>query len=359
MSVTITVERTPPDPVLDRLAATSEARGLPLLAARLHQLGDLVEDLGALGAALAELERTPRDLAARAARYILDTPGKTLRAICVLLASRLGPRGGRPAPIDLALAAELVHAATLLHDDVIDEGTERRGVPAARMVYGNSASILGGDHLLIEALRRVERLGHRELLAELLGVIGEMIAAEAIQLERRGGAALELDPTPAARFATYLQVARGKTASLFRWSLRAGGTAGGLGPSALAALGDAGEALGVAFQLADDLLDLEGSTDALGKSALSDLREGKLTWPLLVALERDPGLAPAMIEAPTSPAALAAIAERIRSTGCGEQTRRFAAEWTDRAIASITQLPESRPRQAFLALVEAALHRTR
>src|SRR5690606_25678383 len=183
---------------------------------------------------------------------------------------------------DLAVACELVHAATLLHDDVIDEGTERRGAPAARVIYGNSASVLAGDALFTEALRLVGRAGVPGLLDELLTVIAEMVDAEALQLERRGRLDLSRE--------AYLRVIRGKTATLFRWALRAGGGAAGLGAGQVDALGEAGASLGLAFQLTDDLLDLDGDPAVTGKDALADLRQGKVTWPVILACEREPDL---------------------------------------------------------------------
>src|SRR6185503_1216876 len=125
-------------------------------------------------------------------------------------------------------AAEIVHAATLLHDDVIDDGHERRGAPAARIVYGNSASILGGDYLLVEALERVAALDAAPVLRSLLDTIARMVAAEAVQLERRG----RFEPCRD----TYLQIIEGKTASLFRWALAAAPLLGGMAPAHLARL---------------------------------------------------------------------------------------------------------------------------
>jgi geranylgeranyl pyrophosphate synthase len=183
---------------------------------------------------------------------------------------------------ELAVACELVHAATLLHDDVIDQGQERRGAQTARVLFGNPASVLGGDHLLVDALRRVRLCGQDRLLGRLFEVIGEMIAAEAVQLERRGHFAPDR--------AVYDRVVHGKTAVLFGWAMEAGAEVGGDDPAIGQALARAGTALGLAFQLVDDALDLEGDAAVTGKDSLLDLREGKLTWPLIVACEQDPGL---------------------------------------------------------------------
>jgi octaprenyl-diphosphate synthase len=345
------------DAVLSSLAETSRAQGFSALALRLEDLGGpLGEELSAIASDLLPAG-AGANLAVRAAQQLLIRPGKRLRALCVLLAARPAP--GRRAVArervrDLAIAAELVHAATLLHDDVLDEGTERRGVPTARMVFGNSASILGGDHLLIEALRRVERARFPELLAMLLEVIEQMIAAEAIQLEDRRQS-IEARLERAELSARYLSVARGKTAALFRWGLIAGGRAAGLGPRELGALGRAGETAGIAFQLIDDLLDFAADPGETGKDSFSDLAGGKLTWPVLHAVQIDPGLAADLARgAPPT-----ALARRIKESGAVEATRDEARRYGAEALEALSALPEGPARLALAGLVAAMLERSR
>jgi octaprenyl-diphosphate synthase len=344
------------DPVLDALADTSARAGLPDLAQRLTELAALLQsDLAGVETALTALGDSADDVATRAAQHLLARPGKRIRATAVLLAARLGKGpgpGDRELTRDLAVAAELVHAATLLHDDVIDLGDERRGAPAARIVYGNTASILGGDHLLVEALRRVRP----PLLDEILGVIGEMIRAEALQLVRRADLGRVTAESPAQRSEAYLTVARGKTAALFRFCLRAGATVAGLSRPEIDALGRFGEALGLAFQLVDDVLDLEGDPVVTGKSVHSDLREGKLTWPVLIALERDPKLAELL---KAEDVALDAIADRVKRTEAAAATRETAAIWVEQAMADLFQAPPSPARRAFEVLAREGLSRKR
>lgn len=342
------------DPVLDTLADTSARAGLPDLAQRLSDLGALLHsDLAGVETALTALGDGADDVATRAAQHLLARPGKRIRATALLLAARLGKApADRELTRDLAVAAELVHAATLLHDDVIDLGDERRGAPAARVVYGNTASILGGDHLLVEALRRVRP----PLLEEILGVIGEMIRAEALQLGRRADLARVTGESPAERSRAYLEVARGKTAALFRFCLRAGATMAGLSRAEVEALGRFGESLGLAFQLVDDVLDLEGDPVLTGKSVHSDLREGKLTWPVLVALERDPKLAELL---KAEDVALDAIADRVKRTEAAAATRETAALWVEQAMVELHQAPPSAARRAFEVLAREGLSRKR
>lgn len=352
------------EPVLEALASVSARKGLDPMAARLLELRQwLGDDLVSLEAAITDLGATvvqPEargQLARRASQHLLSQRGKRLRPICVLLAARAGGLGLTPVVRDLAIACEVVHAATLLHDDVIDEGTERRGAQAARMIYGNSASILGGDHLLVEALRLVNNAGFPGLLTRLLEVISRMVAAEAVQLERRA----RFDPDRGA----YLHVIEGKTAELFRWGLIAGGTAAGLDDEVTEALGRAGLELGMAFQLVDDVLDLAGDPEVTGKNALTDLREGKMTWPFILAAEQDEVLAGQlrafMSEGGDSldSALLSDIVTRLHQTDAVEQTRRYAVERGEAARRELSKLPEGLPRRTLEMVVEAAIVRAR
>src|SRR5580658_8326919 len=192
-------------PVLAQLTEVCEVRGLPGLHDKLSTLQALVsEDLAELYAALAEIPRGA-SLVHRSAHHLLDLGGKRLRPLCVLLAARTGETRGGPAVRDLAVAVELVHSATLLHDDVVDAGDIRRGQPTARVMYGNAASIFAGDWLLIEAMKRVRRAAVPGTLDHLLGIIEEMIFAEALQLAGRGR--INTDR------AAYFRVVEGKTAA--------------------------------------------------------------------------------------------------------------------------------------------------
>src|SRR6478609_7017182 len=170
---------------LDQLATVSGARGAVDLRERLANLGRWVRaDLVEFEAELSVLPRGAR-VVHQAAHHLLDLRGKHLRPLCVALASRFG-EGFTPRARSLAVAVELVHTATLLHDDVVDVAERRRGQPTAAVVYGNAASIFAGDWLLVAALRRISASGVDGVLERMLGVIDEMILAESLQLERRG-----------------------------------------------------------------------------------------------------------------------------------------------------------------------------
>lgn len=347
----------PPDPVLAPLTRVSQRESLGGLSDRLLDIqGWLKGELAELASEMAP-GASGDDLAGRAADWILARPGKRIRPLCVLLSARLGGRHLDDTVRDLAVACELVHAATLLHDDVIDMGTERRGAPTARLVYGNSASVLGGDHLLVTALRRVRRTGFPTLLGSLLDVISQMIAAEAMQLEGRGRFEPDRD--------AYMKIVRGKTAALFRWGLEAGGTAGGLHADEVIALGQVGTSLGIAFQLVDDVLDLHGDPSVTGKDTLVDLSEGKLTWPLILASERDPGLGRTLATVANDPRVMAdpalcgELQARVVKTGALDDTREEARRHARKARALLEMVPHGSPRTALEAVVQASIARCR
>jgi octaprenyl-diphosphate synthase len=271
----------------------------------------------------------------KSVRHLLHLKGKRLRPMCVALAARLG-RGFDASAELIAVAAELVHAATLLHDDVVDLGDKRRGQPTARVVYGNAASIFGGDWLLVEALRRIQRAGVPRALEDVLDVLREMLGAESLQLACRG----RFDPSMEA----YMRVVEGKTASLFRWALQSGGRAGGLDPNACRALATYGERLGVAFQIVDDVLHVAGDAAALGKSLYSDLREGKSTYPLLVALQREPTLVPVLraacddVDDGRLAQIGAAVSEALTRTRALDDARALAARLSAQAVGALAPL---------------------
>jgi len=343
------------DPVLPALARATRRQGLGSLTLRLESIWTwLAGDLAQLEQALSAVGDGQADLGWHSARYLLARPGKRIRPVCLALAARAGGRGFDEPVRDAAVACELVHAATLLHDDVVDEGDLRRGAPAARRVYGNSASVLGGDHLLVDALLRVDA-ALPAMRPALLQTIATMVRGEALQLERRNRFEPDRD--------MYLAIVRGKTASLFRWALRAGAALSGLDSGPDSPLARYGDALGVAFQLVDDALDLSGDAATTGKSACQDLREGKLTWPLLIASERCSDTAARLRHAASSqadidPDVAAQLADRIRETGALEATRQQARRYAGIAREALVGVPAGRAREALTTVVDAALTRS-
>ncbi|MBO6939283.1 MAG: polyprenyl synthetase family protein [Deltaproteobacteria bacterium] len=349
---------TEPDPaVLRSLEALCRRRGLGSLAERIGDLAELVRwDMAEVETALRSLPRSERAVH-RGAHHLLDQGGKRLRPLCVALAARMGT-GFSEAARELGVAVELVHCATLLHDDVVDDGEQRRGAPAARTIYGNAASIFAGDWLLVHALQRVRRTGIDGTLDRLLTIIDEMIAAESLQLESRGQLDLGAE--------RYFAVVEGKTAALFRWAMYAGAKAGGATETEAKALESYGDHLGVAFQLVDDLLDYGGDADTTGKALFADLREGKATHPLILARERDPqveGLVRTVLENDGDDAALAEahalLAAAIEGCGAIDDCRALAGEHARLAVEALEPFTDGPAKTALITVARATVHRER
>ncbi len=346
-----------PTQLIDQLGRVCADNGLPDLATRLVALRNwLHDDLRNFETELAVIPRGAR-LVQQAAHHLLDLSGKHLRPMCVALAAKVGS-GFDDNARHLAIAVELVHTATLLHDDVIDVGDVRRGAPAARCIYGNAASVFAGDWLLVEALKRVRKTGMDDLLGMLLDIIDEMIMAESLQLERRGHVVADID--------TYFRVVEGKTASVFRWALYAGGRAGGLAVEKCEQLSKFGQDLGVAFQVIDDLLDFRGEEAATGKTLFVDLGEGKMTYPLALAIEREPHVAELVRdyingaqEQRNSSVALRAILAALERTGALTECRQFVDERIARAISHLDAIEDGPAKSALVTVAHATLHRER
>lgn len=307
----------------------------PHLLERLVAVHDIVgDDLVWVDEALESLSAEGLRPATDAAQHLVKRGGKRVRPQAVLLAAAcFGPVP--PAARTIALVSELIHSATLLHDDVTDDGRERRGVPAARLVYGNAVSVLSGDLLLVHALERTWS-DVPELMNDLLITLRDLVDGEVLQL--RGRSKLDVSE------ATYDRILRGKTASLFAWSTRSGARVAGAGPEALSAAARFGELMGIAFQLVDDVLDYTGSDT--GKGSLVDLREGKVTLPLVLAAQGNPKLFDTLRRIHGGDLdAVPAAARMVIESGACLQVRERALAVTDRAIETLTSLPVSPARR--------------
>jgi octaprenyl-diphosphate synthase len=270
------------------------------------------------------------------AKHLFDAGGKRVRPLALLLACAcFGPIDGRAR--ELAAAAELVHMATLLHDDVIDDGDQRRGHPTSRRIWGNAVSVLAGDLLLVEALRLACGT-HESTWSELVSTLGRLVDGEDVQLRGRHDVALVED--------TYFEILRGKTASLFEWALRAGARQGGARPEAVDALGRFGAHLGMAFQLVDDVLDYDGANT--GKTMLADLAEGKVTLPLIWA-QKAAGDLDALVARVRGGEEAAAneLADRVRSSGACRRVRDLARKETAAALGALESVPSCRARDVL------------
>ncbi len=285
-------------------------------------------------------------------RYIVSAGGKRIRPRLVLLFSQaLGYHD--PTRYELAAIVEFIHTATLLHDDVVDESSLRRGRATANSVFGNAASVLVGDFLYSRAFQMmvsVDRMRVLQVLADATNVIAE---GEVLQLMNMHDPDLAVDE--------YLRVIRFKTAKLFEASAQLGAVLANAGVEMEERCADYGRSLGTAFQLVDDLLDYEGDSQALGKNVGDDLREGKPTLPLLIAMSRsgqdDRALLRSAIENGEIHR-LPDIIRIVRQSGALDATRDAAKSEAAKARACATDLPPSEAREALIELCVRAVDRS-
>ncbi len=232
-------------------------------------------DMAKVNALILSRAHSHVDMVPELARYLIESGGKRLRPMLTVASAQLFDKGTGSA-INFAAAVEFMHNATLLHDDVVDESDMRRGKPAARMVWGNKASILVGDFLLGQAFMMMVETGDIAALGVLSAASAVMAEGEVFQLAKTG----DLTTTPE----DYAEVIRAKTAVLFEAACEVGAMSGGADDVGRKALARYGLELGNAFQLVDDVLDYGGQAGTLGKNTGDDLREGKMTLPVILAL---------------------------------------------------------------------------
>ena len=290
-------------------------------------------------------------LVAEVARYIISAGGKRLRPVLLLLTcGALGYTGNQR--YNLAAVVEFIHTATILHDDVVDESTLRRGRPTANERFGNPASVLVGDFLYSRAFQMMlsaDSMRVMQILADATNVIAE---GEVLQLMNMHDASLNEEG--------YLRVIRSKTAKLFEASARLGPILAGSAPEIETACAHYGQALGTAFQVIDDVLDYDGNSIEMGKNLGDDLREGKATLPLILAMQRGtPEQSRTVREAIETGNLdrLSDIVAIVRDTGALAATRSAAAAEAQRAIDATMQLPDNAYRTAMVALASQLLDR--
>ena len=320
-------------------------------------LADLTADLAAVERAIVDAVRSADPLAAEAGSHLVRAGGKRTRPLLCMLASRLGVPG--PQVTDAAVVVELTHLATLYHDDVIDSATQRRGVPTAQEVWGNTVAILTGDLLFARASTIGAGLGPEAVHVQATTferlVLGEM-------RETVGPAAGE-DPVE-----HYLGVLSDKTGSLIATSARFGGMFSGADAATLDVLVAYGEKVGVAFQLADDVLDLVGDRADSGKTPGTDLREHVPTMPVLllrrhVAGGSAPPGSQELLHLLDSNLAdddrLTQAVERLRAHPVTAEAREVALTWAAEAVAALAPLPDGPATRALTAVAGALADRSR
>jgi octaprenyl-diphosphate synthase len=308
-------------------------------------------DMRAVDAVIAARLNTGVPLVAQVSQYILSAGGKRLRpALLLLMCGALGYQDAQR--FNLAAVVEFIHTATLLHDDVVDESTLRRGRATANEAFGNPASVLVGDFLYSRAFQMMvdaKSMRVMEILSEATNVIAE---GEVLQLMNMHDASLDE--------AAYLRVIRSKTAKLFEASTRIAAVLAGCAPSVEEQCALYGQALGTAFQVIDDVLDYDGDAAVMGKNLGDDLREGKVTLPLIVAMQRASDVQASCIRAAIETGStdqMEVILAIVRDTGALEATRRAAAAEALIAVEAAKALPSGPHTDALLQLAAQLLER--
>lgn len=313
----------------------------------------LAEDLSAVNDMIRERmasEHAPRIPEVTA--HLVEAGGKRLRPMLTLAAARMCGYDG-PYHVHLAATVEFIHTATLLHDDVVDESSQRRGRPTANLLWDNTSSVLVGDYLFARSFQLMVETGSMRVLDILANAAATIAEGEVLQLTAASDLATTED--------IYIQVVRGKTAALFSAAMEVGGEIAGQDAATKQALFDYGDALGIAFQIVDDLLDY-GGTKATGKNVGDDFRERKLTLPVIRAVaaadasEHDfwvRTIQKGKQDAGDLDHAISLLAKH----GTMESTRMDAIAWADTAKASLDAVPDHPLRTMLIDLADYVVAR--
>jgi octaprenyl-diphosphate synthase len=285
--------------------------------------------------------------------YLQASGGKRLRPTLVLLASKLIGDGGESA-IRLGAVVEMIHSATLVHDDIIDDARTRRGRPSTNIKWGNHTSVLAGDWLYMQAFQIALRERNFHILDLLIGVTQTMVEGELLQLQRIGS----MEVTEA----DYMDLVERKTADLFSTCARLGAIVAGADSATEDKLGEYAWNVGMAFQLIDDILDFTAHENVLGKPVGNDLWEGKVTLPLIYALEEAGPeerrmVATVLEDRNYERVPFTSILELIRQRRGVERVRERARLFTEKARALIGEFPESPYQRALYAVTELVTDR--
>lgn len=312
----------------------------------------MAADMAQVDAVIAAQLRSEVTLVNQIGHYIVGAGGKRIRPqLVVLIASALGFQGS--ARFTLAAAVEFIHTATLLHDDVVDESTLRRGRETANALFGNAASVLVGDFLYSRAFQMMVSVNNMRVLDVMADATNVIAEGEVLQLMNMHDADLAIDE--------YLRVIRFKTAKLFEASARLGALLADADAQTEDACANFGRSLGTAFQLIDDLLDYDGETQALGKNVGDDLREGKPTLPLLIAMARGEPDERELIRHAIEHgevARLSDIVAIVRRTGALGTARQAAHDEATKARECLRILPPSPHRAALLEFCARSVGRS-
>ncbi len=314
----------------------------------------LVDDMAAVDALIRTRmasENAPR--IPQVTAHLVEAGGKRLRPLLTLAAAKLCQYQGAY-HVHLAATVEFIHTATLLHDDVVDESAKRRGRPTANLLWDNKSSVLVGDYLFSRSFQLMVETGSMRVLDILANASATIAEGEVLQLT----AAQDL----ATDQGIYMKVIRGKTAALFAAAAEVGGVIAGATESHISALRDYGDALGIAFQIVDDLLDYGGSSASLGKNTGDDFRERKLTLPVIKAVAASDATERAfwsrVIEAGEQrDGDLQTAMDLMQKHGTLEATREDALYWAERAKRALGTLPQNQTRDLMIELADYVVAR--
>ncbi len=312
-------------------------------------LAPRMEETAALIAERMRSEAAPRIPEVTA--HLVGAGGKRLRPMLTLASAALCGYDG-PDDARLAATVEFIHTATLLHDDVVDNSDRRRGRATANLLWDNTSSVLVGDYLFARAFQLMVETGSLRVLDILAGAAATIAEGEVLQLT----AVRDLGVDEA----TYLSIARGKTAALFAAACEVGGVIAGAPPAQVDALRTYGDALGIAFQIADDLLDYEGEPGATGKAVGGDFAEGKMTLPVIKAVRTGEDAAfweRAIARGERREGDLAEAMAIFARHGALAATRDEALAWSERARAALAPLPAGELRDVLEDLASFATTR--
>ena len=311
----------------------------------------IADDMRAMDAVIARRLASDVPLVGQVSQYIIAAGGKRLRpALVLLMCGALGYHG--PQRLTIAAVVEFIHTATLLHDDVVDESTLRRGRSTANEVFGNPASVLVGDFLYSRAFQMMVEVGEMRILQTLAEATNVIAEGEVLQLMNMHDASLTEEG--------YLRVIRSKTAKLFEASARLAALLAQSCASVEQRCAAYGQALGTAFQVIDDVLDYDGDALEMGKNLGDDLREGKVTLPLIIAMQCGTEAERSIIRQAIETSAtgqMTQIIAIVQRTGALEATRDAAAAEALRALDALQTLPQNPYRAALEQLASQLLAR--
>ena len=311
----------------------------------------IADDMLGMDAVIQHRLRSEVPLVSQVSSYIVAAGGKRLRpALLLLMCGALGFRGDQR--YNLAAVVEFIHTATLLHDDVVDESTLRRGRATANEAFGNPASVLVGDFLYSRAFQMMVDAGNMRVMQTLAEATNVIAEGEVLQLMNMHDASLSEEG--------YLRVIRSKTAKLFEASARLAALLAGSSPLIEESCADYGQSLGTAFQVIDDILDYDGDVLEMGKNLGDDLREGKATLPLIIAMQRGSEVERSTIKQAIESGGtgqIGSIVAIVQKTGALEATRQAAAAEARRALKALENLPQNSYSDALRALASQLLER--